>query len=267
MNFLIVILAIVVLLLTYYIYTIVTAVPVVGKNIDLTQLPVSVKSSSITNPYSANYTIGVWIYISNFTSNNKVGAFLMYGKADNRFFLEMDANTPDVYCNIKTTANTTGSPSVPIYQRIKINNAGESFPVQSWTYVTVSVSSTFIECYINGRFVSATKSNSIFSNDPGTGEAKDAGPAFTFGAKGTTVTRSSTTAGVTTIATTNASDIRIEGSPIFLTGLSRWDNPLSSGDIYNNYMKGNGYSNIWGSPYHMDVNLKKGTDNYVMNIF
>jgi hypothetical protein len=49
--------------------------------------------------------------------------------------------------------------------------------------------------------------------------------------------------------------------------LSRWDYPLSAGDVYNNYMKGNGYSNIWGSPYHMDVNLKKGTDNYVMNIF
>lgn len=267
MNVLIVILAIVVLLLAYYIYTIVTAVPVVGKNIDLTQLPVSVKSSSITNPYSANYTIGVWIYVSNFTSNNKVGAFLMYGRGDNRFFLEMDANTPDLYCNIKTTANTTGSSPVPIYQRIKINNAGESFPIQSWTYVTVSVSSTFIECYINGRFVSATKSNTIYSNSAGTNEDKDAGPAFTFGAKGTAVTRTSTTAaGVTTVAT-STTDTRTEGSPIFLTGLSRWDYPLSAGDIYNNYMKGNGYSNIWGSPYHMDINLKKGTDNYVMNVF
>jgi hypothetical protein len=260
MNILIIILGIVVLLLAYYIYTIVTAVPVIGKNIDLTQLPLSIKSSSITNPYSANYTIGVWVYISNFTSNNTVGAFLMYGKADNRFFLEMDTNTPDLYCNIKTTE--TGR-----YQRIKINNSSESFPIQSWTYVTVSVSSIFIECYINGRFVSATKvSNGVFSNSAENNEAKDAGPAFTFGAKGTVVTRSSTTAGVTTmISTTNQT--RIDGSPIFLTGLSRWDYPLSAGDIYNNYMKGNGYSNIWGSPYHMDVNLKKGTDNYVMNVF
>jgi hypothetical protein len=172
----------------------------------------------------------------------------------------MDTNTPDLYCNIKTTE--TGR-----YQRIKINNSSESFPIQSWTYVTVSVSSIFIECYINGRFVSATKvSNGVFSNSAENNEAKDAGPAFTFGAKGTVVTRSSTTAGVTTmISTTNQT--RIDGSPIFLTGLSRWDYPLSAGDIYNNYMKGNGYSNIWGSPYHMDVNLKKGTDNYVMNVF
>jgi hypothetical protein len=264
MNILIVILAIVVLLLAYYIYSVVTAVPVIGKNIDLTQLPVSVKSSSITNPYSANYTIGVWIYVSNFTSNNNIGAFLIYGKADNRFFLEMDKDTPDLYCNIRNAKSTTPYE----YQKIKINNASESFPIQSWTYVTVSVSSTFIECYINGRFVSATKviSNGLFSNSAGSGEANDAGPAFTFGAKGTTVTRSSTTSdGVTTLNT--LSTTRIDGSPIFLTGLSRWDYPLSAGDIYNNYMKGNGYSNIWGSPYHMDVNLKKGTDNYVMNIF
>ena len=260
MNFLIVILGIVVLLLAYYVYSVVTAVPVIGKNIDLTQLPVSVKSSSIANPYSANYTISVWIYVSNFTSNNTIGAFLMYGKADNRFFLEMDANAPDLYCNIKSAE--TGR-----YQRIKINNMSESFPIQSWTYVTVSVSSTFIECYINGRFVSATKvSNGVFSNSAENNEAKDAGPAFTFGAKGTVVTRSSTTAGVTTMIS-NTNQTRTEGSPIFLTGLSRWDHPLSAGDIYNNYMKGNGYSNIWGSPYHMDVNLKKGTDNYVMNVF
>jgi len=267
MNILIVILAIVVLLLAYYIYTVVTAVPVIGKNIDLTQLPVVVKSTSITNPYSANYTIGVWIYVTNFTSSNIIGAFLMYGKADNRFFLEMDPDTPDLYCNIRTTKSTTGTSPTPIYQRIKINNTSESFPVQSWTYVTVSVSSTFIECYINGRFVSATKvSNGVFSNSASSGEAKDAGPAFTFGAKGTTVTKSSTTSGgVTTV--TSSSTIRPDGSPIFLTGLSRWDYPLSAGDIYNNYMKGNGYSNIWGSPYHVDVNVKKGTDNYVMNIF
>ena len=267
MNILIVILAIVVLLLAYYIYTVVTAVPVIGKNIDLTQLPVVVKSSSITNPYSANYTIGVWIYVSNFTSNNNIGAFLMYGKADNRFFLEMDTNTPDLYCNIRNAKAATPYE----YQKIKINNTSESFPIQSWTYVTVSVSSTFIECYINGRFVSATKviSDGLFSNSAASGEGKDAGPAFTFGAKGTTITRSSTstTTGVTTLNTSTSTTTRIDGSPIFLTGLSRWDYPLSAGDVYNNYMKGNGYSNIWGSPYHVDVNVKKGTDNYVMNIF
>lgn len=259
MNILIIILAIVLLFLTYYIYTIITAVPVIGKNIDLTQLPVVVKSSSITNPYSANYTIGVWIYVSNFTSNNKIGIFLMYGKTESTFFLEMDKTTPDLYCNIRNT-NVT-----PNYQRIKINNSGESFPIQSWTYVTISVSSTFIECYINGRFVSATKvSNGIHYATALTGEEKDAGPSFTFGAKGTAYSVTTSNSGITAISTIGS---RSEGSPIFLTGLSRWDYPLSAGDIYSNYMKGNGYSDIWGSPYHMDVNLKKGTNNYVLNVF
>lgn len=259
MNILIIILAIVVLLLAYYIYTVVTAVPVVGKNIDLTQLPVLVKSSSITNPYSANYTIGVWMYVSNFESGNDIGIFLMYGKDKKTFFLEMGKTTPDLYCNIKDLSSDA-------YQRIKINNAGEAFPIQSWTYVTVSVSSTFIECYINGRFVSATKvTNGILTSSAGNGELKDAGPSFTFGAKGTAYTK--TTASGTTIDTTGAASTRLSGSPIFLTGLSRWDYPLSSGDVYNNYMKGNGYSSIWGSPYHMEINVIKGTDNHVLKVF
>lgn len=260
MNILIIILAIVVLLLAYYIYTVVTAVPIVGKNIDLSQLPVVIKSSSITNPYSANYTIGLWMYVSNFESTNKIGIFLMYGKGTNTFFLEMDKASPNVHCNIRD-ANTTAQ-----FQRIKINNAGEAFPIQSWTYVTVSVSSTFIECYINGRFVSATKvTNGIFTSAATVGEAADAGPSFTFGAKGTVHTYTTTSAGATTITT--GTGTRESGSPIFITGLSRWDYNLSSGDVYDNYMKGNGYSSIWGSPYHMEINVIKGTDNHVLHVF
>ena len=250
MNILIIILAIVVLLLVYYIYTVATAVPVVGKNIDLTQPPVVVKSSSITSPYSANYTIGVWIYVSNYTSNNAIGPFLMYGKTTpSYFFLDMDETTPNLYCNILGSNGTT-------QQRVKINNSNDSFPIQTWTYVVVSVSHTFIECYINGRFVSATKvTGGVIAPSASANEASDAGPSFTFGAKGTSYTKSGSTV------------TRNNGCPIFLTGLSRWDYPLSAGDIYNNYMKGNGYSNIWGSPYHMDVSVKKGTDNYVLNVF
>ena len=78
METIIIVLAIIVILLSYYIYTIFTAVPSVGNNIDLTKPPIIVKSSTISDPYSANYTVGVWVYIFNFpSSNNQIGRFLM----------------------------------------------------------------------------------------------------------------------------------------------------------------------------------------------
>lgn len=255
MNYLIIILAIIVILLVYYIYTTITATPVVGKNIDLTQLPTVIKSSSITNPYSANYSVGVWVYIANFTQNSQIDRFLTYGTTANQkmFSLRMDAGKPFLYCDVLVNDST----KTPKYktQSVQLTTENDSFPIQKWTYVVVSVSNTFIECYLNGRFVSASKvdSNGLYVLEPAAGADIESGPTFRFGAKGTK---------------TDAGSVRSNGCPVVVTGLSRWDSPLSAGDIYNNYMKGNGNkSSIWGSAYHMDINVKQGKNNYVLPVF
>ena len=253
MNYLIIILAIIVIVLVYYIYSIITAPPVVGKNIDLTQPPVVIKSSSITNPYSANYSIGVWVFVSNFTQNSQIDRFLTYGTTTNpkMFSLRMDAGKPLLYCDVLVN---NGNKSF-ITQSVQLTSENESFPIQKWTYVVVSVSNTFIECYLNGRFVSANKvnSNGLYVLEPAAGADIESGPTFRFGAKGTKMDSGST---------------RSNGCPIVVTGLSRWDAPLSAGEIYNNYMKGNGNSSsIWGSAYHMDINLKKDKNNYTLPVF
>ena len=256
MNYLIIILAIIVILLVYYIYTTITATPVVGKNIDLTQLPTVIKSSSITNPYSANYSVGVWVYIANFTQNSQIDRFLTYGTTANQkmFSLRMDAGKPFLYCDVLVNDST----KTPKYktQSVQLTTENDSFPIQKWTYVVVSVSNTFIECYLNGRFVSASKvdSNGLYVLEPAAGADIESGPTFRFGAKGTKID--------------DGSAVRRNGCPVVLTGLSRWDSPLSAGDIYNNYMKGNGNkSSIWGSAYHMDINVKQGKNNYVLPVF
>ena len=259
MNILVIILAIIVIVLVYYIYTIVNAPPVVGKQIDLTQSPVVIKSSSITHPYSANYTVGVWVYISNFTQNSQIDRFLMYGSSANLqknslFSLRMDSNQPMLYCDVLVN-DSSQSPKYK-QQTVALTTASESFPIQKWTYVTVAVSNTFIECYINGKFVSATKVDpaGLYVTEPADGADIESGPTFRFGAKGTK---------------TDSGSIRSNGCPVVLTELSRWDAPLSAGDVYNNYMKGNGSSNynIFGPAYHMDLNVKQGSNNFVLPIF
>jgi len=256
MNFLIIILAIILILLVYYIYTTITATPTIGNNIDLTQQPTIIKSSTISNPYSANYSIGVWVYIFNFTQNSQIDRFLMYGNSSNlgknsMFSLRMDPYKPLLYADILVNDSTSKYKT----QSVQLTNENDSFPIQKWTYVVVSVSNTFIESYINGRFVSAVKvdSKGLYVVEPPAGADIEAGPTFRFGAKGTK---------------TDTGVARTNGCPIVLTGLSRWDSPLSAGDVYNNYMKGNGNkSSIWGSSYHMNVNLKQGTNNYVLPVF
>jgi hypothetical protein len=265
MDYLIIILAIIVILLVYYIYTTITAPPVLGKNIDLTQLPVVIKSSTITNPYSANYTVGVWVYISNFTQNSQISRFLSYGTTDNKnmFSLRMDSGKPLLYCDV--LVNNDGSPKYKT-QTVQLTSENESFPIQKWTYVVVSVSNTFIECYLNGRFVSATKVDpkGIYVLEPRPGADIESGPTFRFGAKGTK-TDSISGNGTTSIGT---GPVRSNGCPVILTGLSRWDSPMSAGDVYNNYMKGNGNSSsAWGSAYSMDINLKKDKNVYTLPVF
>lgn len=235
----------------YYIYTVLNAPPSVANNIDLSKPPPVIKSSTINNPYSATYTYGLWIYIFNFSTNNMIDRFIMYGDATNNgansyWSLRMDSSSPSLYCDIlvKGTGNNA-------YQKqtVKIT---DNFPVQKWVHVVTTVSSGFIECYLNGAFVLAqTLTNAVYIGNTPTDP--NASATFTFGGQGTK---------------TDSQTTRENGSPMVLNLVSRWDYPLSAGDVYNNYNKGNGQStNIWGPAYRMNINISQGTNNYVLPIF
>ncbi len=253
MDILIIVLGIIIILLIYYIYTIFNAVPSVASNIDLTKPPPEIKSSSINEPYSQQYTIGVWVYIFNFSSNNQIGRFVMFGDSTNSgkfsyWSLRMDPASPKLYCDILVNKSTAGN-NLYETQTVQIT---DNFPIQKWVYVVTSVSAGFIECYLNGAFVLAeTLKNPIYS--PSKLPDPTASATFKFGGQGT-------------IDDDNKN--REKGSPMVLNMVSRWAYPLSAGDIYNNYNKGNGEkTNIWGPSYSMNINLVQGTNNYVLPIF
>lgn len=228
-----------------------TAVPTVASKIDLTQVVPEVKPSSIKDPYSLNYTIGVWMYVYNF--NNQIDRFLMYGDTaqngkNSYFSLRMDKTVSNLYCDILTN----GSSSTPMIQSYNITPQNDTFPIQKWVYVVISVSK-FIECYINGQFISAIQ---LPPQGIVTGSAPinpDNSATFSFGCKGTHM---------------DDGTIRKDGCNVVLTGLSRWNTPLSAGDVYNNYAKGNGYeTSLFGPAYHLNINLTQDTNKYTFNIF
>ena len=231
MSTLIVILAIIVILLGYYIYTVMNAVPTVASKLDLSVAQSPVDPKLIKNPYSTNYTIAAWVYITNYTAN--IGQFLKYGDkrtpSDVIFALNMDTTRPRLFCQVLTTNGI---------QKVDLTGEMDAFPIQKWVYVVVSVSN-FIECYLNGQFVNAVQINN--QGAPATIIAPPdvaSGATFSFGK-----------------------------CPIVLTGVSRWDTPLNSGDVYNNYSKGNGYeAGLFGPGYKISLNVKRGTDTYNLPI-
>jgi hypothetical protein len=123
----------------------------------------------------------------------------------------------------------------------------------------VSVSSNFVEAYINGKFVTAVNINNnttygingvyqaLAPKDP------NSGATFAFGGQGSTM---------------DDGTIRQSGCQVVLSQLSRWDTPLSSGDVYNNYLKGNGEStSIWGPSYHLNISLSQNQNTYTLPVF
>jgi hypothetical protein len=262
MNILVIVLGIILVLLAYYIYTILTAVPTIIKDVDLTQSAPTIPPSSISNPYSVNYSVGVWIYINQFTP--QIERFLSYGDttfngAKSIFSLRLDRQRGNLYADILVNKiGLVGSSALePIILPVQVNI--EAFPIQKWVYVVVSASYNYIETYINGKFTTAVNINNntnlgingIYQAQAPRDPASSA--TFTFGGAGSRM---------------DDGTVRSEGCPVTLAKLSRWDTPLSAGDVYNNYMKGNGHkSSAFGPSYHLDINLQQDKSNYVLSVF
>lgn len=262
MNILIVVLGIIIILLAYYIYTILSAVPTIIKTVDLTEAAPVISPSTITNPYSVNYTVGVWIYINQFTP--QIGRFISYGDkthtgAKSLFSLRLDTNRSILYADILVNkANIGGSTEmIPTILPVQLNL--DAFPIQKWVYVVVSASYNYIEGYINGKFTTAVNIannttygiNGIYQATPP--KDPESSATFSFGGIGSTM---------------DDGTVRQSGCPIVLSQLTRWDAPLSSGDIYNNYIKGNGNKgSIWGPAYSLNINLSQGTNVYTLPVF
>ena len=106
---------------------------------------------------------------------------------------------------------------------------------------------------LNGQFISATQVSDAGVFIPPVPLDPESGATFSFGGKGTT---------------TDNGLLRANGASVMLTGVSRWDEPMSAGDVYNNYRKGNGYEkSLFGGAYSMDVNISQDSNNYKFKIF
>lgn len=205
------ILAILLIVIIYYLYIYIsTASPVLLKTVDLNTSkphdPIqptdnNFKTNSKDNTQFVTYTYSVWIYIN--TLSTPIGTentLFKFGKENNSYFkLYLDSNNQAIL-NVDISCNTN----------IKTVTISNSFPLQKWTNVIISVDKNFIDIYQDGKL---SLSSSI--NKPGSNNivnVPEIGSGIQFGKK----------------------------QDITLGNLMRLPYPIDPGTAYNIYLQGNG---------------------------
>lgn len=219
MNPLIIILGVIIIVILYYIikYYFFTT-NYLAEKVHLNENPVDISSNEIKNPNSILYSFGTWVYVNNFT-NCRLFTYSTAGPTvtgDNTLFTLILGKDP--YTGIgnkdkpRLTAliNGTTSGEKKSSNQVIISN---NFPIQKWVHVLVSVDTTFVDCYLDGKLVISNP----LTPDNQFAIAPTAVPSITYK--------------------------NINSPDIYLAKLTRWDHPLDPQFVWTEYSAGNGISN------------------------
>jgi hypothetical protein len=238
MNYLVIILAVILVVIIWYVYINFTSAPTVASNIDLSTTSLSIPGNQIKGGTSSNYAIGCWIFIKNMPS----GSVDIFNYVDNK-----NKGTNICSLNISNTSGPTLTANIATGTSMQTQTPvilTTNLPVQTWIYAVISVSSNYIDSYLNGKLVNSTPITGPWqSTNYPTDNAQ--GPTFISPKSG-------------------SNDL-----PVIITGLSRWNTPLDPQTVWGYYSQGNGNAmqTLLGANYHLDVVFKKDSDTRDWSIF
>jgi hypothetical protein len=219
MNPLIIVLGIVIVIIIYYFIQnyFLLKTPLANK-INLKVPPADISLNTSDNPNSILYSFGVWVYVAQFSNST----LFSYKTATKTYFkLKLSGNnTPTLIAEVsgKNTSNQDFTNTI---------NISTNFPIQKWVHVLVSVDTTYVDCYLDGKLVI---SNPLTPNNQITQS-----PSIT-------------------------PTINFSNSPnpdITLAKITRWDHPLDPQSVWNEYTAGNGLDNS-----NFYLGLKVNTNDY-----
>jgi hypothetical protein len=198
--------------------------------------PQTVAPSAITEPYTSKYTIGFWIYINTFSTT--IDEFLYYGTSTDKkqiCVFKMDKNAP-----ILSTSVLTGVGGSTSLETIQIT---DNLPIQSWVHVLVSVSSNYVDCYLNGKLLVSQQ-----------------------------LAKPSASIPVATNPSTEKPTLNLVGGKevdVYVTKLMRISNPIDPQTAWTYYNQGNGNPSFSGSgsAYHLEIDLTKDSNKWAWQLF
>ena len=211
--------------------------------------------TNIQNATSTNYAYGVWVYVNNFNSNPQ---YKVLFHRDQNIVLYLDKTSPTLYCDVFLDNGQWYSRN-PGATKITITN---NFPVQKWTYVTLSVDGTFLDAYLDGKLVVSKKVTYTNPSTPSTTSIPKTPPTAITG--GTTNGRNIEIGGNITNPSFASSSEIASSWDAYLANLQRWTTSLAPGEVWASYMNGNGQSGNWFTSYGVNMtvlqnNITQGT--------
>lgn len=222
MNYTLIVLGIVVAILIYvlYLYFSDDSQEVTDYH-DLSKSAMINQETDLKNQNSARYAYGIWVYVNSWNSTAEKVIFKRgssNGPVDS-LKVSLNEQTPTLKVTLyDTTAVSVSDPNANAHEVFVTNN----FPIQKWVYLVVSVDSTLVDTYLDGKLV---KSHQV---TPNTGS--------TLAVPG----------GILTSGQFNAYAARFK----------RWTHPINPQTVYDEYMKGNGQGSMIGA-YGVDVSILK----------
>jgi hypothetical protein len=238
MNTTVIVLGVIVVILLYILFQYyMTTRTVLSTALSLKNANPDISVSSY--PMTYRYSYGVWIYVNSWDNTTVKPIFsrpISSTNSKSQIYVYLDKVTPSLRFNIENASGVATSEVI----------VTDNFPIQKWTYFTVSVDNQYVDLYLDGKLVKSYRISSP-PMAPGDESAK-----IKIGGMATSST------GVIT-----------QGSDIFLASFVRWANPLSPQEVWNNYIAGNGgniFKNLF-SKYGVKVSItNQGVETTKFNI-
>jgi hypothetical protein len=98
--------------------------------------------TNIPNSNNASYAYGVWVYVNNLNTNSNC----IFNRESLKLYL--DTTTPTLYLDMKVNDGKN---------TIQTSVITNSFPIQRWCYIIVSVDGQYIDYYLNGKLIKSEK--------------------------------------------------------------------------------------------------------------
>lgn len=216
MNYTLIILGIVVAILIYvlYLYFSDDSQEVTDYH-NITESQLVIKETDLKQHSTSRYAYGIWVYVNSWNNTSEKIIFKRYASSGqgNSLKVSLAQQTPSLIVTLYDTATTGNSHSIPV-----TNN----FPIQKWVYIVVSVDSTLVDTYLDGKLV---KSHQVTPN------------------QGTTLVVPGGT-------------LESDKFNAYVARFKRWSHPINPQNVYDEYMKGNGQGSMIGA-YGVDVSVLK----------